>query len=168
MKINLTQGKVALIDDEDFEKVSKFKWCAWRGDKIWYALSCIPGSDPQKFVRLHRLVVGAKDGEEVDHINYDGLDCRKGNLRRCTKSQNGHNRERYRCNTSGFKGVFNRRNGEKNPFIANITFNKKRFYLGVYAKAEDAARAYNESAKKYFGDFARINEIPDQAVHPKS
>lgn len=160
MEIKLTQGKTAIIDEEDWEKISKYKWCAWRGDKIWYAVSYIPGTrNPQKFVRLHRVIVDALEGEEVDHINTDGLDCRKENLRRCTKSQNGHNREKYRCNKSGYKGVFYRKEDVKNPYIANITKEHRRTYIGKFATAEEAAKAYNEKAKELFGEFARLNEF---------
>ena len=105
--IKLTRGKVALIDDDDFELVSKFKWSAHhrRIGATWYARTNVGSWPNQSPVYLHRLVMNASGGQIVDHIDGNGLNCQKDNLRICTHSQNQHNSGIRRNNTSGYIGV---------------------------------------------------------------
>lgn len=149
-EIQLTQGKIALIDDEDFDMVSAHKWY-YNGDG--YARS-------GKHVLLHRLILNAKSDEYVDHKNRNGLDCRRDNIRLCTKSENGMNRGLDKDNTSGFKGVTFNRNCKK--FQAQIKANGKYFYLGLFDNAEQAGKAYDEAALRLFGKFARTNYGGDE------
>ena len=153
-EIPLTRGKVALIDDRDFEEVSKHCWRAVRPHKIWYACGRVNGED----VYLHRLLLGPPEGKEVDHINGDGLDNRRANLRVCTHQQNLANARKWRTRTSSrYKGVT--RNKQTQKWIAQIEVGGENRYLGTFEDETRAAAAYNKAAAKAFGQFARLNEI---------
>jgi hypothetical protein len=150
MKIKLTKGLFALVDSEDFEWLNQYKWSAAKGVK--YAASSING----RVVLMHRLISNAPEGMEVDHINGDGLDNRKDNLRICTSKQNHYNHKLLANNKSGYNGV------SKTPFNTwhtCISVNNKTVHLGTYKNKEDAALAYNMAAKEYYGEFARLNKI---------
>jgi hypothetical protein len=152
--IPLTKGKYALVDQEDFARVNYL--CHW----TWHTAGYAYGSMSKTRHLLHRIVVNAKLGQHVDHINGNKLDCRKANLRICTVSQNQANRKISANNTSGYKGIVNHKRGPK-CWQARITVDQKAISLGYYADPKDAARAYNEAAKKYFGEFAKLNVIED-------
>lgn len=147
-EITLTNGKVALIDDEDFEKLNEFNWYF---RKEGYAVS------NTKHL-MHRLVMNAPKGYQVDHINLNKLDNRKSNLRLANASTNKANDGLRANNTSGYKGVQCMR-GRKKPWMSRIKVNYKNIYLGYYYTPEEAARAYNEAAYIYFGEYARLNKI---------
>jgi len=113
---------------------------------------------------LSRLIMDEPKGMLVDHVNGDTMDNRRSNLRICSKSENGRNRKiASKNNTSGFKGVSYRKKGPdminewSRPWQAYINYDKKRHYLGTFATAEEAARAYNLKAKELHGEFARLN-----------
>lgn len=149
-KIELTQGKVALVDDEDYEYLNQWKW---HYDDHGYAVRNSPRTNgKQKTILMHRIVVGATDSMEVDHINHNRLDNRGCNLRECTRSQNRMNILNYCNNTSGKKGVAWSKS--HNKWRAEIGFQGKKIRLGYYDDIEKANEAYNNATKKYFGDFA--------------
>ncbi len=152
MKIPITQGKFVLIDDQDYEIVSKYKWYFDLG-KYASANSPMVHGKRGRTIRMHRLVMNAPEGMEIDHINGDGLDNRKSNLRCCTHAENIHNAKMRKDNTSGYFGV--KRNGKN--WCAVIHINMKKINLGTYKTKEEAAVAYNEAAYKYHGDFAKLN-----------
>lgn len=152
--IPLTRGRFAIVDDEDYNRIASFKWHYMN---TGYAATTY---DQGRKTYLHRFVIKAKDGEQVDHVNMDKLDCRKENLRTCSNQQNSANKTKQVNNTSGYKGVTWDKTNKK--WIAEIMVNKKSKKLGRYSSAEDAARAYNEAAKKYFGEFARTNFLCPQ------
>jgi hypothetical protein len=149
-EIALTQGKVALVDDEDFELVSQWKWCVLRGKYTWYAVrGCADG----KSVLLHREILGlsAGMGDYVDHKDGDGLNNQRSNLRIATQSQNNAN-ARNRLNVSSpYKGVC--WDKARNVWMARIS----EIFLGRFSSEEDAARAYDEAAVERFGEYARTN-----------
>lgn len=147
-KIKLTQGKETIIDDIYFAKVSKYKW---HYDNR-YAATYISG----KKVRLHRFIMNNPVGLQIDHKNMDCLDNRKSNLRIATKSQNMMNRGKQ-INSNKYKGVHQRKS--TNKWQAYIKINGKKIHLGYYATAKEAGERYNNAAKEYFGEFARLNEI---------
>ena len=103
-KIELTQGKFALVDDEDFEWLNQWKWYANHLGYTWYVVRSVRYDNEVKAILMHRSILNAKIGEEIDHINHNGLDNRKKNLRICTRSQNNMNRNKLR-GTYKYKGV---------------------------------------------------------------
>lgn len=158
-EIKLTKGKVAFVDDEDFERVNCFKWWAVysrRSDNIWYAKTRMRDTG-EKVVCMHRFVLGLPQNKEsqVDHKDRNGLNNQKSNLRICSGSQNLGNTGLRKNNTSGFKGVSLRSDHKK--WRSNISFHKKVIHLGAFETKELAAKAYDEAAKKSFGEFAWLN-----------
>lgn len=104
---------------------------------------------------MHRFILDAPHGMEVDHKNGDGLDCRRENMRLATRKQNAFNRKRPSVNTSGFKGVTLVKPTGK--WLAQIEVGGKNMHLGTYESKIEAARAYDKAAIKYHGEFARLN-----------
>ncbi|MFA5934997.1 MAG: AP2 domain-containing protein [Candidatus Paceibacterota bacterium] len=151
-EILLTQGKVALVDDEDFKRLNRYKWYAAKMGDTFYALRAIIVNKKQIIHRMHWSIM---KGKGVDHIYHNGLDNQKDNLRFCTKSQNGMNRKPNRNSKSPYKGA--QWDKVQNKWRCAIVVNKKSIYLGVYVNDIDAAKAYDKAAKKYFGEFAYIN-----------
>jgi len=157
--INLTQGQSTQVDDEDFEKLNKYKWFAWfcKSTNSYYAIRQTKGT-PQIVVRMHREVVNCPKGKVVDHINGDTLDNRKENLRICTQGENTKNRrDKNKNNTSGLKGVCLRKTKHKGKvyqtWVAQIGIDKKRVYLGSFKTKELAHEAYKEASKKYHKEY---------------
>ncbi len=145
--IPLTKGQFAKVDDDDFERLSKFKWYAtWHPNtKSFYAA---------RTVSLHREISGEPLGKKVDHVNRDTLDCQKQNLRVCTNSENGRNRGLNSNSTSGFRGVHWHKKSKK--WIASICVGIERKHLGSFSDKTAAADAYRIANKKYFGAFGGI------------
>ena len=148
MEVPLTQGKIALIDDEDWPVVAGRTWCAVRHHNTFYAKSSRHPS-----VMLHRLILPVPGGYQVDHINGDGLDNRRLNLRMATHGQNQQNGAKPRNNTSGLKGVV--RKGTL--WGAQIRSGGKAYYLGTFSTRLQAAWAYDDAARRLHGEFARLN-----------
>lgn len=155
--IELTQGKIALIDKEDVERVSKFKWTSFYNpkNKKWYARRGEGGRNNLKTVYLHRFIMNAPEGLQVDHINGNGLDNRKENLRFATNAQNHQNQIRPVRSQTGFRGVT--QDKRYKGFIARITANRKTYSHYGFLNAAEAAKVYDEMAIKYHGKFARLN-----------
>ena len=158
MEIKMSNG-ATLIDSEDFNRVNGFNWFVNRQGKrrdIYYVVAPIKINKKWTRIRIHRLILNANIGEIIDHINGDGLDNRKCNLRFCTHQQNIMNR-RITNGTSKYKGVGWHKGANK--WQVQICFNYKLKYLGLYTNEIDAAHRYNEEAIKLFGEFAKLNEI---------
>lgn len=157
MLIELTQGKFATIDNEDYELVRGYKWQALRSVNGFYAvhayLDKTTGKNRKLF--LHKLVIGAGDNEQVDHRNRNTLDCRKQNLRQATSAQNAWNRGRQANNlTSHYKRVyFDKTHGR---FRAKIMSNGRVTYLGYFRTEEEAASAYSKACSEQRGEWAVI------------
>jgi hypothetical protein len=147
--IPLTQGKFALVDDEDFEEINKHKWYyVKRGGG--YAARKVCGVN----FYMHRFILNTPNGMETDHVNGDSLNNTRCNLRICTHSQNLKN-QRLSINKNRYKGVSFASREKK--WRTTIGVNMKKIHIGYFDDAELAARAYDEAAKKYFGEFARLN-----------
>jgi hypothetical protein len=162
-EIKLTQGKVTLVDDEDFEWLNKWKWqtmtrVGW--EKLQNAGRSTYCSDgKERTLHLHRLIMGLQFGDkrQVDHINRNPLDNRRSNLRICEQRQNSRNRGKTKRNKSGYKGVSFHARTKK--WQADIAHEGKGYYLGIHATPKEAALAYNKAARKYHGEFAYQNEV---------
>lgn len=156
IEIPLTQGKVALVDNED-AYLAKVKWCASFHHLTWYVRRRVAREDGRPSTQmLHRAVLGLTDPRVVvDHINGDGLDNQRENLRVVSTSQNIAKARLRMTNTSGFRGVT--WDSPRQRWVAQIKVDYARKFLGRYYAAEDAARAYDAAARQHFGEFARLN-----------
>ena len=154
-KIPLTQGKFALVDDEDFEMVNRFKWYAVKGRHTFYAIHGIPTVDGKhRQIKMHRLLLNTPLGMHTDHKNGNGLDNRRGNIRTCTPCENKRNSRKQINNTTGFKGVCIHHG---KYIVAAIKHRGRRIHLGTFSSIRSAARAYDVAAQKLHGEFARLN-----------
>lgn len=158
-EIPLTRGRVALVDDLDFGELNEHKWYAMRHlSGTFYAKRSVPQVDGKRgSVLMHRQILGAQPGEDVDHRNSDGLDNQRANIRRCTRTQNNANARKRPGTSSRFKGVCKR--GCK--WEARINIAGKRWGLGRFDDEFDAALAYNVAALDEWHEFALLNVIPD-------
>lgn len=148
-QIPLSRGQYAIVDDADYKAV--------RAAGPWYAKPCWSGfyamrTRGGRTVYLHRFLAG-EDAATVDHINGNGLDNRRGNLRSATVSENSRNRPAKRGNASGFKGVSRHRSKWK----ATIAVAGRNIHLGTYADPAHAARVYDAAAREHYGEFAVFN-----------
>jgi len=151
-EIPLTQGKVALVDDEDYERVMQYKWSANKIGNTWYAISEEPIT--HKTILMHRLILSIKPYELCDHINGNGLDNRRHNLRLASRSQNAMNQIKTH-GTSIYKGVSWVKRDKK--WRVQIMFNYKNIYIGDFKDEREAAIAYDEKALELFGGYAKLN-----------
>ena len=159
MEIKLTQNKFAIVDDADYALVSQHKWYAAKWKKTYVAArKVLRAGGRQETIYMHRVIMGLKRGNkmQVDHINHDELDNRRVNLRSCTHQQNSFNRVKSKNKSSHYKGVSKQKG---RYWRVQIKFRKNTIYLGCYKNEQDAARAYNVAALKYFGEFAKLNII---------
>ena len=161
-EIQLTQGQIALIDDEDFDQLNRFKWCAsyQPHSGYFYAVSRLKRikNEPRKSLRMHRIILKVNDPKIfVDHVNHNTLDNRKENLRICNNNENQFNAKMSISNTSGYKGVHWHKH--RKMFITHIQYYGKLIHLGYYDNPKEAAKAYNKAALKYHGKFAYINQL---------
>ncbi len=178
-EVLLTKGQKCLVDDEDYDVVSRHKWKAvWCTDRYYAGRTVKSPSESDGISKggillMHRFIMGAKKGQEIDHRNNNSLDNRRENLRFCTSSQNrancmGPNGEvKYRPGRSKYKGVY--WNKEKQKWQAQIGNSAglkgrlKTIYLGRFDSEEEAALAYNKKALELRGaEWARLNVVPEK------
>jgi hypothetical protein len=156
--IKLTQGKRAMVDDEDFERINQFKWhTAKQRTSNLYARREYASDGKRMHQYMHCFIMPLFIGMEVDHIDGDGLNNQKNNLRACTRKENSHNMKVHSNNMTGYKGVCKYK--KWNLWSAMIHSNGKNYYLGCFKNPLDAARAYNDAAIKHHGKFAWLNNI---------
>ncbi len=152
-EIPLTQGYVAIVDDEDFPELSKHKWYAVRMRSGVKAACWRNG----KHLYMHRAIMKAKDGQPVDHRNHNTLDNQRSNIRLCTHSQNRVNQRKRPGCSSRYKGVYWHKGNKR--WRAQIEYHGNRRCLRGFINENDAARAYNAAATELFGEFALLNEV---------
>jgi hypothetical protein len=155
-EIQLTQGKVAQVDDEDYEWLNQWKWTYKKSLHTGYAYRHGP-RPVMKTIRMHRFILQASENIEVDHIDCNGLNNQRNNLRICNRSENLCNQRCRIDNTSGYKGVSWNKHFQK--WEAYIIKNGIKKFLGLFSVREEAAQAYNLAAIIYHGRFARQNKI---------
>lgn len=157
-EICLTRGKVALVDNEDYEYINQWKWKADEPGKTgkFYASRTYKLNKKNKYISMHRVILNLHDSKIfVDHIDRNGLNNQKYNLREATPLQNACNRTKSANLTSKFMGVNFKK--DRNKFRAGIKNQKKSIHLGYFENEIDAAKAYNEAAIKIHGSFASLN-----------
>jgi hypothetical protein len=152
--VPLTKGKFAIVDAADYERVSRYKWCASGSGDRWYAVR----NDRGRHVSMHRFLIGAPKGMVVDHIDGNGLNNRQNNLRICTQRQNLYN-SRPKGKSSRFKGVCRDKN--RGRWIVLISNGERSIHVGRFDDEVQAARAYDRKAFELFGEFAYLN-FPDE------
>jgi hypothetical protein len=150
-RIPLTGGLFALVDDADYAALAKYRWSVVRSGRNFYARRHRSG----RGLYMHREVMGLLVGWEVDHINHDGLDNRRRNLRLCTRRENAHNRLPCRNGSSRYKGVSLHKPSGR--WRANISSDGKNFFIGSFKSQVGAAKAYDDKARELFGEFAHLN-----------
>lgn len=157
--IPLTQGKFAIVDDADFEKVRGHKWFLNKLGCGFYAVRHSPRiKGKRKKILMHRVVTDCPPDLEVNHINGDELDNRRENLQVCTHAQNMRAfRQKQVKATSKFRGVVWHK--QRNCWQAQIKHDDKSIYFGCFGVEEAAARAYDIKARELFGDFASLNFV---------
>ena len=149
-EIKLSRGLVTIVDDEDYEKVIKLKWSPVSKGR----------GKPDVYVRhrsrlyLHRFITDCPKGKQVDHINGNGLDNRRCNLRICEPGENSRNQKKRINNKSGYKGVSWIK--DKKKWKSCICFNYKNIHLGFFDSIEEAASAYALASQKIHGKFKRV------------
>lgn len=162
-QIPLTKGLVALIDDEDYDRISRHKWHSQYNSKTksWYAIHGeYVGNGRQKTIRMSREVLRAEPKQLIDHWNHDTLDNRKQNLRVCSNAQNQHNQRKHTEGVSSrYKGVSWRQRGNCGRWVVTIKINDKSVYLGSFKDEKEAAIVYNKAASIHFGEFACLNIV---------
>lgn len=161
-EIELTQNYKAIVDDEDFDYLNQFHWNVRIVSGTQYAKRNINIGQKQTTSNMHREIMKCPKNMMVDHINGNGLDNRKENLRICTRSENLMNSNKPKdAKSSKYKGVNYQKltPGHKKVWRAEIRLNKKSIFLGCFELEKDAAKTYNEAAIKYFGQFAKLNGI---------
>jgi len=162
-EIPLTQGQVALVDDEDFERVNKYKWFAsWDTGRRTYTARRTKWvrereNGKRGHISLHRFVMDVPKGKDIDHRDFNPLNNQKSNLRICTRAQNCMNKLKWKGCSSRFKGVSWSK--EVLKWRAGINKDGKQHYLGYFNSEEEAALAYNTAALEMFGEFSLLNVI---------
>ncbi len=156
-EIQLTRGCVALVDDEDYELLNKYKWHFMT---VGYAgRSFYINKNKSRILYMHRVILDAKTEQYVDHINGNKLDNRRSNLRICTQSQNCSNSKKSKSKISSkYKGVWKRNDGRSKCWVAEHMLNRKKLYIGSFYSEEEARNAYDSFVLNLRKEFARPNE----------
>ena len=147
--IPLTQGKFAIVDADDYDRLAKYEWYCQKDGNTFYAYRSKPAR-----LAMHREITKAPKGMLVDHIDGNGLNNRKSNVRVCTRAQNAWNRRPLANCRSRYKGVTEHKTGK---WQAHITASRKTYHLGSFDDEAEAALAYDRKAKELFGEFAYLN-----------
>lgn len=157
MKIKLSKDRFAIVDKDDLEKIKTRKWYASKGRTTYYAITSVRG----KTVYMHRMIMNAKNGRYVDHVNKNGLDNRKSNLRLVSNAQNCRNNDKHLRRRIKLKGVIlhetNGKYARKKQWQSRIWVNGKSISLGYFFTPEEAAREYDKAALRLFNGDITMN-----------
>lgn len=170
IKIQLTQGMVAIIDKEDYGKVCSYKWFAVRSRGNYYAAA---HGVNRETIKMHRVIMGVVNSKIIcDHKDHNGLNNRKENIRICSNSENVKNTTSRKNTTSKYLGVCYKPTRKRKlksghysiseytkKWVAQIQCNGKKFFIGRFLEEKQAALAYNKAATEKFNDFANLNII---------
>ena len=159
-KTGINKGKwFAQVDDADYDYFNQFNWTAQPHGKTVYAVRNITlPTGKRKALRLHREIMRLNDAKiEVDHIDLNGLNNQRSNLREANRLQNNRNTTSRICSTSKYLGVSMKRKHSNKKWVSQINFNGKKQHLGYFKYETDAAFAYDKKAKEIFGEFANLN-----------
>jgi hypothetical protein len=167
--IPLSQSQIARVDSEDYESLSKWKWCAWfnKCTSSFYAvrteLCCVDGKRQRRMIYMQRALLGLGHGDplQADHRDHDTLHNTRANLRVASRSQNQHNTRRRKDCRSDFKGVH--LDAQRGMWVARITVNGKQRHIGSFKEPKTAALAYDAAARTHYAEFANLN-FPDPAI----
>ncbi len=157
--IPLTQGQYAIVDDADFDWLNQWRWHFNR--TTGYASR--RDRKGMRTILMHRLIIGAPTGSQTDHVDGDGLNNQRHNLRICTASQNQQNRKPQAGSRSQYKGV----SFYDDVYVVRIYVNEENLYLGRFTDERLAAQVYDFAATKYYGEFAALN-FPDEPLLPEA
>lgn len=151
------QGRVVLIDDNDLELIAPYSWYLWeevrkRGLRGPYALAGIKRDGRWGIIKMHKLITG---WDRTDHIDGNGLNNQRSNLRPASSQQNQANSRSVAGSSSLYKGVTWSKDRER--WVAQIRVDGKQKHLGRFTDETDAAKAYDDAARRYFGEYARLN-----------
>ena len=154
MNVTLSNGETVVVDDADRDLVMAYRWWPAKKRRTTYAYTQVG----RKTIYMHRLIMGEPEGLVVDHVDDNGLNNRRSNLRVATHAQNMARQRSFCAGPGGFRGVYRARSGR---FVARVEVGNGKAYhhLGTFDTAEQAARAYNQKASEVFGSFARLNEV---------
>lgn len=154
--IELTQGYTCTVDDADYELLSTMKWCITSYGRAGKNIKSTSTNTGKTYLLMHRFILGVTDPKvQVDHIDHNPLNNCRSNLRIATHFQNQHNRRANLVGTSIYKGVSKQKNVKK--YKAQIMAENKLIYIGMFSSEIEAAKAYDEMAKKLHGEFACLN-----------
>ena len=162
-QIPLTRGYVALVDDADYEAMRQHKWQVMVGQRgnLYAARSITVSPGKQRTAFMHQQIMRPETGYSVDHVDGNGLNNQRANLRACTHKQNCANRRPSHGKSSRFKGASWVVRDQ--VWRANIYVDGKTKCLGEYHSETDAAQAYNRAARELYGEYARLNDVPNSA-----
>jgi len=155
-EIKLTQGKIAKVDDKNYEKLMQYTWAADQHRQRWYAVTNVLNAGKWTKLYMHRFIMKPIDEEEVDHKDRDGLNNQEYNMRNCSRSINAQNQ----ISKDRFRGVYVDK--RDNRIFSSICVNYKNISLGRFGTRKEAALAYNAAALKYFGENAAINSMDEE------
>lgn len=155
-EISITKGAVVLVDDADYEWLMQWKWQYGKGYAVRYERNKKTKGRSIAYL-MHRVIMDAPKGKQVDHINRNRADNRRANLRLCTHRENTCNSRPSMVNKFGYKGVSIDKRTKRKKYKATITVNRHNISLKMHSTIEEAARAYDVAAKKYHGEFAVLN-----------
>lgn len=154
----MAQPQYAKVAPADYDRLRKYEWFAQKGKNCFYARGRLVGSKTgeEKLTYMHQKIIEVPKGMVVDHINHDGMDNRRASIRAATRAQNIRNRKKFaKSSGSKYKGIYWRKKTRK--WEAQITFERKKIFLGCFRSEIDAAKAYDRAAIKYHGEFASLN-----------